>query len=231
MSGSYLGPKFNDDEIINSLKKLNAKFSKLEDRNLINFISQKISEQKCIGWFQGRMEFGPRALGSRSILADPRDGKMQKNLNTKIKFRESFRPFAPCIPVDDLNDWFDLNTASPYMLLVAEVLNKHIKDDKTSLIPAVTHIDYSARVQTVDKTSNSRLYDLLKKFKEITGCPILINTSFNLRGEPMVCTVEDAFRTFMISDLDYLICENFLLAKDEQIDRENYLKSYTVKLD
>ena len=177
------------------------------------------------------MEFGPRALGARSIIADPRSDKMQKQLNLKVKFRESFRPFAPSILREDVNNWFELNTDSPYMLLVADVkkniqipMNK--KDQnlfgieklnvKRSSIPAVTHVDYSARIQTVHEKTNQKYYKLLKRFKEITGCPLLVNTSFNVRGEPIVCSIEDAFRCFMGTNLDILVCENFILYKDLQ---------------
>ena len=197
-----------------------------------------------MGWFQGRMEFGPRALGSRSIIADPRSENMQKNLNLKIKFRESFRPFAPSILREDLNEWFDLNCDSPYMLLVAEVKkNIQVKETeeskklfgierlnlKRSSIPAVTHVDYSARVQTVHKDTNSIYYDLLVEFKKITNCPILVNTSFNIRGEPIVCNVKDAFKCFMGTDLDILVCENFILHKSEQ--DKKLIKNYKDKIE
>jgi carbamoyltransferase len=230
MQGSFLGPSFNNDQVLSALNKIEANFEKLDDEELISKVADKISKQNCIGWFQGRMEFGPRALGSRSILADPRSEKMQSILNLKIKFREGFRPFAPCILSDDLQSWFDLDVQSNYMLFVAEILNKHKLDNKKSTIPAVTHVDFSARVQTVNE-KNEKLYKLLKKFKEITNCPILVNTSFNLRGEPMVCSIEDAYRTFMISNLDFLVCENYFLDKKKQKNRIEYTRSYKVELD
>ncbi len=231
MKGSYLGPSFTEDEIENTLKNLGAKYEKQNEENLIISIANELKNKKTVGWFQGRMEFGPRALGARSIIADPRSDKMQKELNLKVKFRESFRPFAPSILREDVNDWFDLNSDSPYMLLVSGVKkNKQIpmneKDQKLfgieklnikrSSIPAVTHVDYSARIQTVHQETNQRYYKLLKKFKEITGCPLLVNTSFNIRGEPIVCSVEDSFRCFMGTNLDILVCENFILYKEKQ---------------
>ena len=231
MKGSYLGPSFSENKIENTLKTLGAKYEKQNEENLINTIANELKNEKTIGWFQGRMEFGPRALGARSIIADPRSEKMQKELNLKVKFRESFRPFAPSVLREDVNDWFDLNSDSPYMLLVADV-KKNIqipmneKDQKLfgidklnvkrSSIPAVTHVDYSARIQTVHKETNPKYYKLLKKFKEITGCPLLVNTSFNVRGEPIVCSVEDSFRCFMGTNLDILVCENFILYKEKQ---------------
>ena len=231
MQGSYLGPSFKDDQVEKTLKSLNAKYKKYSEDNLIDIIAEKIKNEKTIGWFQGRMEFGPRALGSRSIIADSRSDKMQKELNLKVKFRESFRPFAPSVLREDVSDWFDINIDSPYMLYVAEIKkniqipisNKDKKlfginklNIKRSSIPAVTHVDYSARIQTVHRETNPKYYKLLKKFKEITGFPILVNTSFNVRGEPIVCSVEDAFRCFMGTNLDILVCENFVLFKEEQ---------------
>ena len=231
MRGSYLGPSFDDHQIEKTLKLLNGKYTKLDEENLISTIADQIKNGKVVGWFQGGMEFGPRALGARSIIADPRSEEMQKKLNLKVKFRESFRPFAPSILREDLNDWFDLNQDSPYMLLVADVQKKiqipiAEKDQKLfgidklnikrSSIPAVTHIDYSARIQTVHEKTNPKYYKLLKKFKEITNCPVLVNTSFNIRGEPIVCTVEDAFRCFMGTNLDILVCGNFILNKSDQ---------------
>ena len=231
MRGSYLGPSFDDHQIEKTLKSLNGKYTKLDEENLISTIADQIKNGKVVGWFQGSMEFGPRALGARSIIADPRSEEMQKKLNLKVKFRESFRPFAPSILREDLNDWFDLNQDSPYMLLVADVQKKiqipiAEKDQKLfgidklnvkrSSIPAVTHIDYSARIQTVHEKTNPKYYKLLKKFKEITNCPVLVNTSFNIRGEPIVCTVEDAFRCFMGTNLDILVCGNFILNKSDQ---------------
>ena len=231
MKGSYLGPSFNDTQVENTLKTLDAKYEKQNEENLINTIANELKNEKTIGWFQGRMEFGPRALGARSIIADPRSEKMQKELNLKVKFRESFRPFAPSVLREDVNDWFDLNSDSPYMLLVADVkkniqISMSEKDQKLfgidklnvkrSSIPAVTHVDYSARIQTVHQETNPKYYKLLKKFKEITGCPLLVNTSFNVRGEPIVCSVEDSFRCFMGTNLDILVCENFVLYKKNQ---------------
>ena len=231
MKGSYLGPSFKNDHIEKTLISLGANFRKYDEKNLINLVVEELKNEKTIGWFQGRMEFGPRALGARSIIADPRSDKMQKELNLKVKFRESFRPFAPSILREDVNDWFDINTDSPYMLLVADIkkniqitMNEEDKklfgieklNIKRSSIPAVTHVDYSARIQTVHEETNPKYYKLLKKFKEITGCPILVNTSFNVRGEPIVCSVEDSFRCFMGTNLDILVCENFILFKEEQ---------------
>ena len=239
MKGSYLGPSFKNIEIEEMLKSLNANYEKQDDENLISLVANELKNEKTVGWFQGRMEFGPRALGARSIIADPRSEKMQKELNLKVKFRESFRPFAPSVLREDLNHWFDLNCDSPYMLLVSNV-KKNIQipmresdkklfgidklNIKRSSIPAITHIDYSARIQTVHKETNLRYYNLLKKFKEITNCPVLVNTSFNVRGEPIVCSVEDAFRCFMGTNLDILVCENFILYKEKQ--DSSLLKDY-----
>ena len=231
MKGSYLGPNFKNDQIEKELKSLNANFIKYHKDEIISFTAKELANEKTVGWFQGRMEFGPRALGGRSILADPRSEKMQKELNLKIKFRESFRPFAPSILRDDLNDWFELDCDSPYMLLVSEVnKGKQIKmtkenEDlfgiekltvKRSSIPAITHVDYSARIQTVHKETNPRYDELIEEFKKNTGCPVLVNTSFNVRGEPIVCSVEDAFNCFMGTNLDVLVIEDFILFKDDQ---------------
>ncbi len=231
MKGAYLGPKFENDFIEKKLKSLNANYKKLNRDEIISLTAKELSNEKTVGWFQGRMEFGPRALGGRSILADPRSEKMQKELNLKIKFRESFRPFAPSVLREDLNEWFDLDCDSPYMLLVSEVKkDKQIKmkmeydklfgidklNVKRSSIPAITHVDYSARIQTVHKETNPRYYDLIKEFKKITNCSVLVNTSFNVRGEPIVCSVEDAFNCFMGTNLDILVIEDFILFKDEQ---------------
>ena len=244
MQGSYLGPSFDDFEIENDLKRLGAKYTKFSENDILKIAAEELSKEKTIGWFQGRMEFGPRALGARSIIADPRSNKMQKNLNLKVKFRESFRPFAPSIIREDVSKWFELDCDSPYMLLVANV-NKSIRKEMTSEekklfgidklnikrsdIPAVTHVDYSARIQTVDKNTNPRYYKLLQSFKKITGCPVLVNTSFNIRGEPIVCSVEDAYRCFMGTNLDILICGNFILYKDKQnIElKEKYKNKFT----
>ena len=231
MKGSYLGPKFNKISIIEKLKALNANFKELNTKDIVLRTAKELANNKTVGWFQGRMEFGPRALGGRSILADPRSEKMQKELNLKIKFRESFRPFAPSILREDVSEWFNLNCDSPYMLLVSEI-NKDKKIDMTdsdkklfgieklnikrSTIPAVTHVDYSARIQTVHKETNQRYHDLITEFKKITGCPVLVNTSFNVRGEPIVCSVDDAFNCFMGTNLDILVIENFILFKEDQ---------------
>ena len=231
MKGSYLGTEFNQEEIEKELKSIGAHFEKVNYEDLIDKTSEFLSHEKAIGWFQGKMEFGPRALGGRSILGDPRSDKMQKNLNLKVKYRESFRPFAPSVLREDVSDWFVLNVDSPYMLLVADINpNKKIKmteeqenlfgidklNIKRSKVPAVTHVDYSARIQTVTKDTNSRYYDLISKFKEKTGCPIIVNTSFNVRGEPIVNTPTDAFNCFMGTELDYLIIGNCILDKNKQ---------------
>jgi len=240
MKGSYLGTEFNQQEIENDLLSVGAKFQVLNYEDLIDVTSELLSNEKALGWFQGRMEFGPRALGARSILGDPRSEKMQKNLNLKVKYRESFRPFAPSILKENLIDWFDLKTESPYMLMVAEIKeekkiemsNEQKKlfgidklNIKRSDIPAVTHIDYSARVQTVTKDTNKYYYDLIQKFKEKTGCPVVVNTSFNVRGEPIVNTPIDAFNCFMGTELDFLIIGNCVLDKSKQ--DPNLKKDYT----
>ena len=219
MKGSYLGSEFTQDEIEKELKSIGANFDTFDYENLINNTSKYLAEEKAIGWFQGRMEFGPRALGCRSILADPRSELMQKNLNLKVKYRESFRPFAPSVLKEDAKDWFDINVESPYMLLVANIKSEkkiEMNEDQKNLfgidklnikrseIPAVTHVDYSARVQSVDKNTNKPYYDLISKFKEKTGCSVIVNTSFNVRGEPIVCTPKDAFNCFMGTELDYI---------------------------
>ena len=239
MRGSYLGPKYENPIVEKELLSLKAIFKKYSENDLINILADELSKEKTIGWFQGRMEFGPRALGARSILADPRSEKMQKELNLKVKFRESFRPFAPSILAEDLSNWFELEDISPYMLLVGEV-KKNIQipmsteqeklfgikklNIKRSKIPAVTHIDYSARIQTVHQETNPRYYKLIKKFKEITGCPVLVNTSFNIRGEPIVCSVRDAFKCLMGTNLDILVIEDFILYRNKQ--SQNLKKSY-----
>ena len=244
MKGSYLGPKFGSDQIEKELKLLKAKYQKYDVKEVIFLTAKELANEKTIGWFQGRMEFGPRALGGRSILADPRSAKMQKQLNLKIKFRESFRPFAPSILREDLSEWFELDTDSPYMLIVSEVKKekqiKMSKEDeklfgidklniKRSSIPAITHVDYSARIQTVHKETNSRYYDLLKEFKKNTNCPVLVNTSFNVRGEPIVCSVTDAFNCFMGTNLDILVIEDFILFKEQQ--DKSLLKDYKNKFE
>tara|TARA_B110000027_G_C16117033_1_gene300685 strand:- start:1258 stop:3093 length:1836 start_codon:yes stop_codon:yes gene_type:complete len=240
MQGSYLGPEFTQGQIEEELSLIGANFETVNYENLINLTSNYLSNEKAVGWFQGRMEFGPRALGGRSILADPRSEKMQKNLNLKVKYRESFRPFAPSILREDLSNWFKLNTDSPYMLLVADVDSKkqiEMTEDqkklfgldklniKRSKIPAVTHVDYSARIQTVTQNTNKRYYDLIFDFKEKTGCPVIVNTSFNVRGEPIVNTPKDAYSCFMDTELDYLVIGNCILDKNKQ--DPNFKKDYT----
>tara|TARA_B110001452_G_C15179603_1_gene409746 strand:- start:222 stop:1235 length:1014 start_codon:yes stop_codon:yes gene_type:complete len=231
MKGSYLGPEFLQEEIEKELNEIGAKFKVLNETEIIDKTAKDLSLGQAVGWFQGRMEFGPRALGARSILGDPRSPDMQKNLNLKVKYRESFRPFAPSILREDLNEWFDINIDSPYMLIVANInLSKTINMNEEqkklfgidklnvqrSLIPAVTHVDYSARVQTVHETTNPKYFKLLKKFKEITNCPVLVNTSFNVRGEPIVNTPTDAFSCFMGNELDKLVIGKCYLEKSQQ---------------
>jgi carbamoyltransferase len=231
MKGSYLGPEYSQEQIEASLTGSGAKFKVLSEDKMISSTADALANGKAIGWFQGRMEFGPRSLGGRSILGDPRDPAMQKTLNLRVKYRESFRPFAPSILREDVADWFDLDSDSPYMLLVADVAEKHRREmseeeqalfgiDKLNVprssIPAITHVDYSARVQTVHEETNPRYHALIKDFKEKTGCPILVNTSFNVRGEPIVCTPEDAFRCFMGTGIEVLACGNCFLVKEEQ---------------
>jgi len=240
MEGSYLGSEFSQDQIENELKSIGAHYDKFDYEDLISKTSDYLSNEKAVGWFQGRMEFGPRALGSRSILGDPRSDNMQKNLNLKVKYRESFRPFAPSILKEDLPEWFDITVDSPYMLLVANINSQkkiEMTDDQKKLfgidklnikrsdIPAVTHVDYSARIQTVTKEKNKRYYDLILKFKEKTGCPVIVNTSFNVRGEPIVNTPTDAFNCFMGTELDYLVIGNCILDKSKQDN--NLKKDYT----
>jgi carbamoyltransferase len=231
MAGSYLGPAFPESEVEDRLHKAGARFSVLTDRDLIETTAAALVGGKAVGWFQGRMEFGPRALGARSILGDPRSPRMQSILNLKVKYRESFRPFAPSVLREDVANWFELEDDSPYMLLVADVL-KNLRREMTaeeqslfgieklnvprSSIPAVTHVDYSARIQTVHRDTNPRYHALLSRFKGLTGCPVLVNTSFNVRGEPIVCTPEDAFKCFMGTDIDTLAAGNCYLSKEEQ---------------
>jgi carbamoyltransferase len=229
--GSFLGPEFSDDEILAFLNKKEIPFSKLETEAIPKTISDLIAQEKVIGWFQGRMEFGPRALGARSIIGDTRSPKMQAQMNLKIKFRESFRPFAPSVLADKVSDYFEMKTESPYMLLVADVKKerrKQMTDEENKLfgieklnvlrsdIPAITHIDYSARIQTVHERTNKLYYNVIKKLDENYGCGVIINTSFNVRGEPIVCTPEDAFKCFMRTQIDYLIMGNYLLDKKDQ---------------
>ena len=244
MRGAYLGPHYDNDYIEKQLRSLKANFKKKTDSEISLLVAKELSNNKTVGWFQGRMEFGPRALGGRSILADPRSDKMQKELNLKIKFRESFRPFAPSVLREDVSEWFDLDCDSPYMLLVSEVKkNKQIsmteKDKmlfgidklnvKKSSVPAITHVDYSARIQTVHKDTNPKYHNLIKEFKKITNCPVLVNTSFNVRGEPIVCSIEDAFNCFMGTNLDILVIENFILYKDDQ--DKSLVKDYKNKFE
>tara|TARA_B100001248_G_scaffold105931_1_gene78985 strand:+ start:127 stop:1962 length:1836 start_codon:yes stop_codon:yes gene_type:complete len=243
MKGAYLGNEYNQKEIERELTALGANFETLNYDELINITAELLSNEKAIGWFQGRMEFGPRALGGRSILGDPRSDKMQKNLNLKVKYRESFRPFAPSILREDLSEWFDMNVDSPYMLLVANInSNKKIEmtaeqkqlfgidklNIKRSEIPAVTHVDYSARVQTVTKNTNNRYYDLIAMFKKKTGCPVIVNTSFNVRGEPIVNTPSDAYNCFMGTELDYLVIGDCILDKLKQDPKlkKDYTKEF-----
>ena len=234
MQGSYLGPSYTNDEIKKFLEKNAISYNFIETDKLIEIVSKLISEKNVIGWFQGKMEFGPRALGTRSILGDPRGEKMQSIINQKVKFREGFRPFAPSILKEKSKEWFDLNLDSPYMLLVTKIKeSKLVPHDDTnieglnklkiirSVVPAITHVNLTARVQTIEKNQNELYYKLIKKFEEITGCPILINTSFNIKDEPIVCSPKDAFGCFLISDIDYLVMGNYLLKKEEQHQENN----------
>ena len=231
MQGSYLGNKYSDKEIKIELDKIGANYNEYDQQTIIDKTASSLSEGKAIGWFQGRMEFGPRALGNRSILGDPRSENMQKNLNLKVKYRESFRPFAPSVLRDEVNNWFEMNTDSPYMLMVSNIKKEKSIDMseeqkklfgidllniKRSEIPAVTHVDYSARIQTVSKETNEIYFNLIKKFKEKTNCPVLVNTSFNIRGEPIVNTPLDAYKCFMGTELDILVLGNFYLEKKDQ---------------
>ncbi|MBL7129782.1 MAG: carbamoyltransferase [Candidatus Omnitrophica bacterium] len=242
--GSLLGPEFKNGYISNYLKRKNIPYTELADGEIPEKIADLIAEQKVIGWFQGRMEFGPRALGSRSIIGDARSPKMQEIMNLKIKFRESFRPFAPSVLKERVSDFFELDRESPYMLLVAPVkkeIRKELSREEDRLfgldelhvirsaIPAVTHVDYSARIQTVNKDDNSLYYQMIKKFEDKYGCPVIINTSFNVRGEPIVCTPEDAYTCFMRTNMDYLLLGNSLIEKKEQkpLDKDiNWLKEF-----
>jgi carbamoyltransferase len=232
MSGAYLGPSYSEDDIQTRLTAEGARFEVVDDEHaLVERTARALADGRAVGWFQGRMEFGPRALGNRSILADPRNRDMQKTLNLKVKYRESFRPFAPAVLAEDVADWFELDQPSPYMLLVADVAKSHRVEtngadhtlagiDKLkalrSDVPAVTHVDYSARVQTVHRETNPRFHALLSAFKEQTGCPVLVNTSFNVRGEPIACTPEDAFRCLMGTEIDMLVIGNCVLHKEWQ---------------
>jgi carbamoyltransferase len=231
MGGSFLGPAFRQNQIEERLARVGAKFTALSAAGTIDAAATALAEGKAVGWFQGRMEFGPRALGGRSILGDARSPEMQKTLNLKVKYRESFRPFAPSVLFEDLADWFEMNHQSPYMLVVggvAEDRRRQTGDEEKTLfgidklnaarsqIPAVTHVDYSARVQTVHGDTNPRYHALITRFKELTGCPVIVNTSFNVRGEPIVCTPEDAFHCFMGTEIDVLVVGNCYLEKEDQ---------------
>jgi len=231
MQGSYLGPAFDQREIERRLSDAGATYEILDDEALLEAVVDALTTEQAVGWFQGRMEYGPRALGNRSILGDPRSPSMQKNLNLKVKYRESFRPFAPSVLAEDVAEWFEFDRESPYMLQVADVKCAHRRDmneDEKSLfgidklnvprsdIPAITHVDYSARIQTVHRETNPRYHALLSAFKARTGCPVLVNTSFNVRGEPIVCTPEDAFRCFMGTGIEVLAVGNCLLRKEGQ---------------
>lgn len=232
MKGSYLGPEFSNDFIIKELKKFGAVFETFNQDEIIEKTAKLIADGKSCGWFQGKMEFGPRALGNRSILADPRSPETQRKLNLKIKYRESFRPFAPSVLSEHVSEWFDFNGNSPYMLMVSNVKKEkqiEMNEDerklfgidklniKRSEVPSITHVDYSARIQTVLKNTNELYYKLIEKFYELTGVPILVNTSFNIRGEPIVCTIKDAYRCFLTTELDFLVCGNQILDREKQI--------------
>jgi len=243
MKGSFLGPEFSDLEIEAELNACGAVYKKLSDDDLIETVATLLSEEKALGWMQGRMEFGPRALGGRSIIADPRSALMQKQLNLKVKYRESFRPFAPSVLMEEVSEWFEHNTDSPYMLLVADVqkdkrLEMTSQEDALfgidklnvprSSVPAITHVDYSARVQTVHADTNPKYHAVISRFKEKTGCPLVVNTSFNVRGEPIICSPTDAFKCFMGTGLDGLAVGNYMLFKDEQDEnlKEDYTERY-----
>jgi carbamoyltransferase len=243
MSGVYLGPAFPQNQVEERLRSSGARFEIVDDCTLIQRVVDALEGEQAVGWFQGRMEFGPRALGARSILGDARSPTMQKLLNLKVKYRESFRPFAPSVLREDVQEWFDLECESPYMLLVADVRADRqrlmTKDEQRlfgidklnvvrSQIPAVTHVDYSARIQTVHQETNPRYHQLLEAFKARTGCPLVVNTSFNVRGEPIVCTPEDAFRCFMGTDIELLAIENCLVRKTDQDPslRRNYASAF-----
>ena len=240
MKGSYLGPEYNNQQIKNYLDQNNFHYKKLTDKELPEKIADLIAQQNVIGWFQGRMEYGPRALGSRTIIGDARSPEMQKKINLKIKFREGFRPFAPSIREENISEYFDIDRPSPYMLLVADVTRDRripTNDNQKpflgleklnivrSEVPAITHVDYSARIQSVNNKTNKRYYDLLTIFLKKYGCPLVVNTSFNIRGEPIVCTPEDAYICFMRTDMDYLILNNYLLSKIDQKPLDENVKS------
>ena len=243
MKGSYLGPKYSEDEIEAELKSCGAVFKKLSDTELIEEVALALADEKAIGWMQGRMEFGPRALGGRSIIADPRSPVIQKQRNLNVKYRESFRPFAPSVLREDVGEWFEHDSDSPYMLLIADVQKDKrcpITEEEEALfgieklnvprssVPAITHVDNSARVQTVHVETNPRYHKVISKFKEKTGCPLVVNTSFNVRGEPIICTPTDAFKCFMGTELEVLAVGNYLLLKEQQDEslKENYEERY-----
>ncbi len=235
MQGAYLGPAFSEEQIEDYLRSEGAVYRRLDRDALLHEVAGLLAEEKVVGWFNGRMEFGPRALGARSILGDPRSPRMQAQLNIKIKFREGFRPFAPSVLADRVNEWFELDRESPYMLLVAPVKQERqipmtseqrrlwgidMLNVPRSDIPAVTHVDYSARIQTVHRDTNPDYYDLIHEFERLTGCPVVVNTSFNVRGEPIVCSPADAYRCFMRTHMDYLVLGPFLLGKEVQKEWE-----------
>ena len=243
MKGAYLGPEFKDTEIEAELTVCGARSIKLSEAEMIEEVASALADEKAIGWMQGRMEFGPRALGGRSIIADPRSPVMQKQLNLKVKYRESFRPFAPSVLIEDVGEWFEHETDSPYMLIVANVQNDKrfaIAEEEEALfgidklniprstVPAITHVDYSARIQTVHSDTNPKYHAVISKFKEKTGCPIVVNTSFNVRGEPIICTPTDAFKCFMGTEMDILAIGNYLLYKEQQDEalKEKYEERY-----
>jgi carbamoyltransferase len=231
MNGAYLGPAFNEERIIADLDQYGAQYHRMTDGELYTTTAQALADEKVVGWFQGRMEFGPRALGNRSILGDPRSSRMQRVLNLKIKYRESFRPFAPAVLREDVGEYFELDTDSPYMLFVApirEERRRSLTEEEVALegldmlhavrseVPAITHVDCSARIQTVHPDTNPRFHRLLEAFKAKTGCSVLVNTSFNVRDEPMVCTPEDAYQCFMATEMDMLVLGNLVLLKEQQ---------------
>jgi carbamoyltransferase len=233
MNGAYLGPSFKSDEIQKFLDATGASYRRMERAALVERVARQLADEKVVGWFQGRMEFGPRALGARSILGDPRSPRMQSQMNLKIKFRESFRPFAPAVLRERVADFFEMDADSPYMLLVAPVAERERRamteseqklfgieklNVPRSTIPAVTHVDYSARIQTVRREENALYYDLIEAFGRLTGCPVLVNTSFNVRGEPIVCTPQEAYTCFMRTEMDVLVMEDFVLEKREQAE-------------
>jgi carbamoyltransferase len=245
MQGAYLGPEYSQDDIERRLEGEGARFSVVSDEEVLDQTAHALAEGQAVGWFQGRMEFGPRALGNRSIIGDARSPSMQKQLNVKIKFREGFRPFAPSVLAEDVQEWFELDRPSPYMLLVANVREDKRRElpadydelqglDKLNVvrsqIPAVTHVDFSARIQTVHRETNPKYHELIRRFKELTGCGAIVNTSFNVRGEPIVCTPEDAWKCFMGTDLDLLVVGNCLVWKSEQDSalRQDYKEAFAL---